>query len=155
MLRNYGSREKNHHEIIGYNHRLDEMQAAFLRIKLRHLNGANKQKAQLAALYSKHLSPVFTIPTTESGYEDAWHIFPIRHPDRDRLKSYLKEEGIETLIHYPIPPHRQKALQGKLRETNFPISDEIHNTILSLPCSSMHSREDIHRVIQAANCFSG
>jgi dTDP-4-amino-4,6-dideoxygalactose transaminase len=151
MLRNYGSKEKNHHELIGFNHRLDEMQAAFLRIKLKHLDRINKHKAKLAALYLKHLPSALIKPTVERGYEDAWHIFPIRHSDRNLLKSDLKKHGIETLIHYPIPPHKQKALQGKLQAKTYPISEEIHQTILSLPCSSIHSESEILEVIHSVN----
>lgn len=151
LLRNYGSKEKNHHELIGFNHRLDEMQAAFLRIKLKHLDRINKHKTKLAALYLKHLSAALIKPIVEEGYEDAWHIFPIRHADRDVLKSDLKKQGIETLIHYPIPPHKQKALQGKLHEETYPISEEIHKTVLSLPCSSIHSESEILEVIQYVN----
>ncbi len=151
MLRNYGSRKKNHHELIGFNHRLDELQAAFLRIKLKYLDKINKHKAKLAALYLEHLSPALIKPTVEKGYEDAWHIFPIRHSQRNLLKSKLKKDGIETLIHYPIPPHMQKAFQGKFRKESYPICEEIHNTVLSLPCSSIHSESEIMQVIQSVN----
>ncbi|HSX10697.1 MAG TPA: DegT/DnrJ/EryC1/StrS family aminotransferase [Chlamydiales bacterium] len=148
LMRNYGSKGKNHHEIVGYNHRLDELQAAFLRIKLKRLDEINRHKAKLAALYLRYLPSDLILPVVENGYEDVWHIFAIRHPDRDGWKSYLQENQIETMIHYPIPPHKQKALQGKLQEELFPLSEEIHRTILSLPCSFMHSEEEILRVIE-------
>jgi dTDP-4-amino-4,6-dideoxygalactose transaminase len=152
-LRNYGSMDKNVHELIGFNHRLDEMQAAFLRIKLKALDQINRHKSKLAKLYLERLSPEFNQPICERGYEDVWHIFPIRHPARDELKSYLKKEGVETLIHYPTPPHRQRALRGKIKEQYFPISDEIHRTILSLPCSYIHSEQEILEVADIANRF--
>lgn len=151
LLRNYGSKVKNHHELVGFNHRLDEMQAAFLRVKLKHLDRINRHKEGLAALYLKHLSPKFIGSTEEAGYGDAWHIFPIRHPKRDLLKTHLEQQGIKTLIHYPIPPHRQKALEGMFEEGGYPIADEIHQTILSLPCSSIHTQEEIFRVIEMVN----
>lgn len=153
MLRNYGSRDKNVHELIGFNHRLDELQAAFLRIKLKALDQINRHKSKLAQLYLNHLSPDFIQPISERGFEDVWHIFPIRHPARDELKSYLKKEGVETLIHYPTPPHRQPALRGKMREEGLPIADEIHQTILSLPCSFIHSEQEILEVAEITNRF--
>lgn len=150
MLRNYGSREKNVHELIGFNHRLDELQAAFLRIKLRYLDQINHHKSKLARLYLEHLSLEFILPVTERGYEDVWHIFAIRHSARDELKSFLKEKGIETLIHYPTPPHRQRAFHWK---GDFPIADEIHQTILSLPCSFIHSEREILEIADITNRF--
>ena len=153
ILRNYGCRDKNDHELLGFSNRLDEMQAAFLRIKLRHLDNINGHKAELAALYLQHLSPEFIKPIRETGYEDVWHIFPIRYAARDKLRDYLKKRGVKTLIHYPTPPHRQKILIERFKNETFPISDEIHRTILSLPCSFMHSKNEILEVIQLLNHF--
>jgi dTDP-4-amino-4,6-dideoxygalactose transaminase len=153
MLRNYGSKEKNCHEVVGFNNRLDELQAAFLRIKLRYLNRINQHKAKLATLYLQHLPSELIQPVVTAGYEDVWHIFPIRHPARNELKSHLKINGVETLIHYPTPPHRQNALKGRFENQSFPISDELHQTILSLPCSSIHTEDEILEVAQLINQF--
>lgn len=153
LLRNYGSLEKNCHEIIGFNKKLDELQAAFLRIKLKHLDQMNRHKANLASLYLNHLKDEFIKPILQEGYKDAWHIFTIRHPEREQLRAYLKNHGVETLIHYPTPPHMQKALKNRFQGQSFSISEEIHRTILSLPCSFIHSEEEILKVINLLNQF--
>jgi len=90
----------------------------------------------------------------EHGYEDVYHIFNIRHPQRDRLKTYLLEHGIGTEIHYPVPPHRQKAMAGVFNGQTFPIAEEIHKTTLSLPCSYWHSPAQIEQVIERLNAFN-
>jgi len=153
ILRNYGSARKYHNELIGINSRLDEMQAALLSIKLAHLDGINSHKRKLAALYHQGLGDDFIKPVIEEGFFDVYHIYNIRHPQRDALKTYLAGKGIGTEIHYPVPPHRQKALQGILGNNTFPIADEIHSTTLSLPISTCHSEEDITRVIGVMNLF--
>ncbi|TKC59250.1 DegT/DnrJ/EryC1/StrS family aminotransferase [Pedobacter hiemivivus] len=152
QLRNYGSEKKYHNGIVGYNSRLDEIQAAFLRIKLPHLREINAHKKKLASIYHLGLSNDFIKPVINSDFINVYHIFNIRHQERDRLKDYLLANHIGTEIHYPISPHRQKALKA-MNHLNYPISSEIHKTTLSLPCSFAHQTDDIHRVVDVLNKF--
>lgn len=153
MLRNYGSSKKYYNEYIGYNSRLDELQAAFLRVKLRHLDEINRHKRNLASIYTDNLNSSFKLPVTQKDFFDVFHIYNIRHSNRDKLKNYLLENGIKTEIHYPVAPHKQKALES-LSDLSFPISDEIHNTTLSLPISTFHSETDILNIIEVLNAFN-
>jgi dTDP-4-amino-4,6-dideoxygalactose transaminase len=152
-LRNYGSQQKYHNQEAGFNSRLDELQAAFLSVKLEKLNEIIAHKRTLAALYLDSLREDFIKPVVEDSYSDVYHIFNIRHPQRDELRAYLLEKGIKTEIHYPVPPYRQQALQGVIPEGNFSISEAIHQTTLSLPLSFGHSIEDIQKVIEVLNGF--
>ena len=154
MLRNYGSAKKYYNEAIGLNSRLDELQAAFLSVKLPGLDRCNEHKRGLAALYQQGLGDRFVKPVVADGYNDVYHIYAIRHPRRDALKAYLAAQGIGTEIHYPVPPHRQHALRGMF-PGRYPITEEIHASILSLPVSTCHTAEDIHRVIEIMNRFEG
>lgn len=153
QLRNYGSSTKYYNERIGVNSRLDEVQASFLSIKLQALDEINAHKRRLAALYQQHLNSDFILPVVHDDYGDVFHIFNIRHPRRDDLKNYLWQNGIGTEIHYPLPPHRQKALQPLLESKQYPIAEEIHRTTLSLPCSYCHTPENIIQVIETMNAF--
>ncbi|WP_241254850.1 MULTISPECIES: DegT/DnrJ/EryC1/StrS family aminotransferase [Sphingobacterium] len=153
-LRNYGSSAKYVFDEVGYNSRLDELQAAFLSVKLKYLDKITVHKQMLAAIYRSELKSDFILPVVEGGFEDVYHIFAIRHAERDRLKTYLVDNGIGTEIHYPIAPHQQKAMQGILSGANYPISEEIHRTILSLPISYGHTEADISRVVEVMNKFS-
>jgi dTDP-4-amino-4,6-dideoxygalactose transaminase len=153
MLRNYGSLRKYYNEMVGFNSRLDEMQAAMLSIKLAGLDRLNDHKRKLAALYHQELRNDFVKPVMLDDFFDVYHIYNIRHPRRDELKTYLAENGIGTEIHYPVPPHRQKALHGIFEDKKYPLADEIHATTLSLPISTCHSDEDITRVIEIMNRF--
>jgi dTDP-4-amino-4,6-dideoxygalactose transaminase len=152
-LRNYGSGVKYYNDLIGYNSRLDEIQAGFLSIKLKSLNCIIDHKRTLANLYIRYLKKDFIIPVVDNDYFDVYHIFNIRHPQRDRLKEYLLNAGIKTEIHYPVPPHQQTALQQCFAGECYPISEEIHATTLSLPISYIHSIDDILRVIDSLNSF--
>jgi dTDP-4-amino-4,6-dideoxygalactose transaminase len=153
-LRNYGSRIKYQNDYVGFNSRLDEIQAAFLSVKLNYLDKINLHKRKLAQLYLKGLKPDFIKPAVSDDYYDVYHIFNIRHSKRDALKEFLLKNNIKTDIHYPIPPHKQKALQGILDDNDsYPISEEIHKTTLSLPISYGHTEEDICTVIEAINRF--
>lgn len=152
-LRNYGSDVKYYNEIVGYNSRLQEMQAGFLSIKLKHLNEINDHKRKLAKIYLDNLKDDFIKPVVNENYYDVFHIFNIRHPKRDELKNYLLKNEIKTDIHYPVPPHKQKAMEGIITENNFPISEEIHATTLSLPISFFHKEEDIYKVVEVLNKF--
>jgi dTDP-4-amino-4,6-dideoxygalactose transaminase len=151
-LRNYGSKVKYVNDYIGYNSRLDEIQAGFLSIKLEALNKINQHKRDLAKLYLTHLKDSFIKPKVDNDYYDVYHIFNIRHPQRDKLREFLLNNGIKTEIHYPIPPHRQKAMRGII-EGDYPISEEIHATTLSLPISYFHTSDDVLKVIEALNSF--
>ncbi|SDJ56234.1 dTDP-4-amino-4,6-dideoxygalactose transaminase [Pedobacter sp. ok626] len=153
QLRNYGSEKKYHNSIVGYNSRLDEIQAAFLRIKLPYLEAINNHKNRLAEIYLKGLKSDFIMPVVKEGFDNVYHIFNIRHPERDQIRSYLMDHNIGTEIHYPVAPHQQKAMR-QMQHLNFPVSTEIHRTTLSLPCSYAHTPEDILRVVDVLNQFS-
>jgi dTDP-4-amino-4,6-dideoxygalactose transaminase len=153
QLRNYGSGRKYYNEIVGYNNRLDEMQAAFLSVKLKRLDQMNSHRNKLAALYRVHLSGEYILPVSERDYYDVYHIFNIRHPRRDQLQQYMAEKGIGTVIHYPVPPHRQKALTDNFIGMDYPVADEIHNTTLSIPCSFCHTENEIMEVIDVLNNY--
>ncbi|RZK11022.1 MAG: aminotransferase, partial [Flavobacterium sp.] len=103
-------------------------------------------------IYMSELQDRFIKPLTDELYDHVYHIFNIRHPERDQIQAYLQEQGIGTEIHYPIPPHKQKALKS-MNNLDFPISSEIHATTLSLPCSFAHSENDIRKVVQILNAY--
>ncbi|MCG2613426.1 DegT/DnrJ/EryC1/StrS family aminotransferase [Terrimonas sp. NA20] len=153
QLRNYGSEKKYHNNMVGFNSRLDEIQAAFLAIKLKHLDRINQHKRELAQIYDQGLNDQFIMPVKQDDYEDVHHIYPIRHPERDKLRQYLLDHEIRTEVHYPIPPHRQKAMQGVIEKDDYSLTTEIHDTVLSLPVSACHSAEEIHRVVEMLNRF--
>ncbi len=151
-LRNYGSRIKYQNEYVGFNSRLDEVQAGFLSIKLASLDKITQHKRYLANLYFENLKNDFIKPVVDADYFDVYHIYNIRHPKRDQLREYLIGNNIKTEIHYPIAPHKQKAMMGII-EGEYPISEEIHSTTLSLPISFCHNVNDILRVIEIMNLF--
>ncbi|RXF69201.1 DegT/DnrJ/EryC1/StrS family aminotransferase [Arcticibacter tournemirensis] len=151
-LRNYGSKEKYVNELVGYNSRLDEIQAAFLSIKLRSLDAINKHKRALASLYQQNLKDDFIKPLIQPDHYDVYHIYAVRHPQRTKLREYLLKHGVKTEVHYPVPPHQQKALQDRLKGS-YPISEEIHRTTLSLPVSYFHTEDQIYTVIKLLNSF--
>lgn len=152
-LRNYGSSVKYINEIIGFNSRLDELQAAFLRIKLNGLDSIIEQKRKSAKLYLDHLREDFIKPVVDPDYFDVYHIFTIRHPKRELLQQYLLKNEIQTMIHYPIAPHKQPALQGFFKGESYSITEEINNTTLSLPISYIHTVDEIYKVIEVMNKF--
>ncbi len=154
QLRNYGSDKKYHNEMIGYNSRLDELQAACLRIKLPHLQKMNEHKRRLADIYINNLNDNFILPHHSDNQYHVYHIFNIRHVERDKLKDYLKDNNIYTEIHYPVAPHRQNALKDFFKTKKFPISEEIHSTTLSLPCSFSNTEEEIYRTVEVLNKFN-
>ncbi|WP_232282950.1 DegT/DnrJ/EryC1/StrS aminotransferase family protein [Pedobacter sp. BAL39] len=151
-LRNYGCHEKYHNKYIGINSRLDEIQAGFLSVKLPFLNDINNHKKKLAERYHEGLMYDFIRPVIHEDYQDVNHIYTVRHPQRDELRAYLLENNIRTEIHYPIPPHQQEALSNRL-EGDYPISELIHRTTLSLPLSYSHTVADIDKVIEIMNKF--
>lgn len=152
-LRNYGSQKKYYNEVVGYNSRLDEVQAAFLSIKLRRLDDINAHKRSLAKMYLDQLNDQFIKPIVQEGYFDVYHIFNIRHPKRDELRDYLLSKDIKTDIHYPVAPIDQQAMKGILDGQDSEIAREIHATTLSLPISFFHKKEEIQTVIDALNAF--
>ena len=151
-LRNYGSKKKYFNQYVGYNSRLDELQAAFLLKKLPDLSVVTSHKRTLAGLYRQHLPTQLLHPAALHPEEDVHHIFPIRHQQRDALKQFLLDSNIKTEIHYPLPPHRQVAMQGNLKG-DYPVADLIHNTILSLPISAATSVEEVVQVCEAIRQF--
>ena len=134
-LRNYGSRTKYVHEVQGINSRLDDLQAAILRVKLRHLGAWNERRRRAAQRYLEAFADLpITLPVEAPDAESVWHLFVIRSLDRDRLLRELRADGVETLIHYPIPPHRQGAYQGTpLAHSSLPIAERLAGEVLSLP----------------------
>ena len=153
MLRNYGSAKKYHFEDIGQNSRLDEIQAGFLTVKLEKLDQINKHKRLLAKIYLKNLKQDYILPQEDENYYHVYHIFNIRHTKRDDIKTYLFKHGIQTDIHYPLPPHKQKAMINTIGDSTYPISEEIHATTLSLPISYWHTEDDIYQVISVLNSY--
>jgi dTDP-4-amino-4,6-dideoxygalactose transaminase len=152
-LRNYGSKQKYVNRYLGLNSRLDEIQAALLRIKLRHLDKMTAHKRALAQVYFAHLPGWIEKPVHRDDEFDVFHIFGVRHARRDHLKEHLLNCGIKTEIHYPIPPHRQEAIRNIIKG-HFPVADELHATELSLPISNGHTIEDIHAVCSAIRDFA-
>lgn len=155
MFRNYGSRRKYHNEVVGLNSRLDEVQAAVLNVKLKHLDEINRHKRELASIYFSELSGVdtLTLPFVSESTTDVYHIFNIRTPRRAELRDHLISHGIGTEIHYPVSPHRQEAMKPFLGGNEYPISEEIHRTTLSLPASFGHSVDDVAEVCAVIRDF--
>ncbi|MEM7367603.1 MAG: DegT/DnrJ/EryC1/StrS family aminotransferase [Bacteroidota bacterium] len=157
ILRNYGSQKKYFNEVKGLNSRLDEAHAATLLVKLPHLDSWNEERNQIANWYTTHLQAATDIhlPVLAEGATSVYHIYLIRSPQRDALQSYLKEKGIGTLIHYPIPPHLQQAYQELgFTKGDFPIAEEIAETCLSLPIYPGLSREEVRYICACIQQFS-
>lgn len=149
-LANYGSRSKYDHQLAGFNSRLDELQAAFLCVRLAHLAEWNARRAALASRYLKELAgvPGLTLPSAPERIEPSWHIFAIRHPQRDQLHERLTQAGIGTMIHYPIPPHLSGAYaDAGWKAGDFPVSEELSRTELSLPMGPHVSADQGQAVI--------
>lgn len=151
VLRNYGSRVKYVNEVQGYNSRLDEIQAAILRVKLRRMDTWNARRARIAETYTTSLSECgLILPVVPDGLEPAWHLYVIRHPERDVLQSDLQARGIQTLIHYPVPPHRQQAYASLgIKYEVLPIANRIADEVLSLPIGPHLSTEEQAAVVEA------
>ena len=158
-LRNYSSDVKYHFPYRGTNSRLDEIQAAWLRVKLPHLDADNARRAEIAARYCREIAnPLVTLPdnrTIEQSnnrtiLSNVWHVFPVRVERRDEFQAYLTEKGIQTVIHYPIPPHRQPAYT-EWHGFSLPITEKIHETIISLPISPVMTDDEVSEVIAAVN----
>jgi dTDP-4-amino-4,6-dideoxygalactose transaminase len=152
LLRNYGSQIKYENQIRGFNSRLDELQAAFLREKLKVLDYQNEQRKEIAKIYLEELSQLqsITLPYVANWANPVWHQFVIRSSRRDELITKIKQNGVETMIHYPIPPHKQEAYLGmKLNDKEFPISEKIHKEVLSLPITPGMTTKDVETVINS------
>jgi dTDP-4-amino-4,6-dideoxygalactose transaminase len=153
-FRNYGSKKKYYNRYIGYNSRLDEMQAAVLNAKLPHLNRINEHKNRLATIYLNGITRnKFLLPVVQDDYYDTHHIFPIRSETRDSLKTFLQDHGVLTEIHYPVSPNKQEAYKSLFLMNQFPVSEKIHETELSLPISFGASEDDIEYVVSVLNSF--
>ena len=155
-LRNYGSRVKYYNSHKGFNSRLDEMQAALLRVKLKRLDEWNARRLKIAASYLELLEGAgLVLPFVAEGAEPVWHQFVIRTPRRDDLQKHLAGAGIETLIHYPVPPHLQEAYgEMALTKGSFPVAEAIHGEVLSLPIGPHMPEQNVSRVVQGVRSFS-
>lgn len=153
-LHNYGSEVKYYNDFIGINSRLDELQAAFLNVKLPYLNVENEKRRAVAKRYLKDIiNEEILLPDWDFSARHVFHLFVVRTKNRDALQHYLSENGIQTMIHYPVAPHKQKALQP-WKELSFPITEKIHDEVLSLPISPVMTEEEIDHVIQVLNAYS-
>lgn len=152
-LRNYGSLKKYVHLYKGINSRLDELQAAVLDVKLPHLDADNGRRREIARYYRANIhNPLITLPQTYDENAHVWHIFAIRTPQRDALQKALADNGIETNIHYPTPPHKQGAY-AEWKDQSYLISEQIHREELSLPISPVLTDEEVSQVVLACNQF--
>jgi len=152
-LRNYGTSSKYINDFVGQNSRLDEMQAAILSAKLPALEPENAYRRWLARLYLDGIRhPDIQLPPADTLADDAWHLFVIRHPQRDALRGYLADTGIQTAVHYPVPPHRQNAYP-EWHGLSFPITEQIHEEVLSLPLNPSLTETDIRLIIHRINQF--
>jgi len=153
-LANYGSNQKYVNIYKGLNSRLDEIQAAILDVKLKYIDSENQKRIDIAKHYISEIkNPKIILPELpENENEHVWHLFVIRTENRDELQNYLTEKNIQTLIHYPIPPHQQNAY-NEWNNMSFPISEKIHNEVLSLPISPVLEDEEIQTIIKVLNNF--
>jgi dTDP-4-amino-4,6-dideoxygalactose transaminase len=152
-LRNYGSEQKYHNEFIGVNSRLDELQAAFLNVKLPHLDKENEARKTIVKRYLGEIkNDKITLPYWDKSSNNIFHLFVVRTENRQALQDYLKQNGIDTLIHYPIPPHKQKAL-AQWNTLSFPITEKIHREVISLPLSPVMTEEEVTSVITIINQY--
>lgn len=147
QLRNYGSMVKYQHDLAGYNSRLDELQAAFLRSKLAVLDAWNERRRQVARQYSRLLANTgITLPVVPDHADPVWHLYVIRSKDRNALKSHLEQQGISTVIHYPTPPHRQRCY-AEFAGLHLPVSETLASEVLSLPMDPLMDAADVERVV--------
>ncbi|MFK8297320.1 DegT/DnrJ/EryC1/StrS family aminotransferase [Capnocytophaga cynodegmi] len=158
-LRNYGSHQKYHNLVTGVNSRLDEIQAAMLSIKLKYLDKETAHRRKIANLYLKEIqNPLIKLPLKDVNAENysqhVWHLFVVRVENRERFQQYLTENGIQTLIHYPIPPHKQQAYK-EWNSLSLPISEKIHDEVISLPMSPTQTLEETQRIIEICRSFKG
>jgi dTDP-4-amino-4,6-dideoxygalactose transaminase len=154
-LLNYGSKEKYRNIYQGVNSRLDELQAAFLSVKLKYLDQDSEIRRNISRRYnSEIINPLIILPNALNELAHVWHLYVVRTENRDLFQNYLSEKGIQTVIHYPIPPHKQQAYK-ELKNEIFPKSELIHDTIISIPLNISMSDTDVSTVINACNSYSG
>lgn len=156
VLRNYGSQQKYYNEVVGYNSRLDELQAAVLRVKLQELPEWTRQRQQVAAWYNQQLAGIadLRLPVVAEGATHVYHLYVVHTPYRDALQQHLTAAGIGTMIHYPVPPHRQQAYQFmQVPMDSFPIAEELAATCLSLPMWPGMTEEHVAAVAAAVRLF--
>ncbi|OCB75369.1 DegT/DnrJ/EryC1/StrS family aminotransferase [Flavobacterium crassostreae] len=152
-LLNYGSHQKYHNTYKGVNSRLDELQAAFLGVKLKKLDSETALKRSIALRYQTEITnPKILLPQANNPLAHVWHLFVVRTEDRKAFQDYLKTNQIETLIHYPVPPHQQEAYK-EWRDLRFPVSEKIHQTVLSLPLSAVLTKPEVDRIICVINAY--
>lgn len=152
-LRNYGSDVKYHFPYRGTNSRLDEVQAAWLRVKLPHLDADNARRREIAARYLAEITnPAIVQPAPVAADANVWHVYPVRTPRRDSFQKYLAERGVQTVIHYPIPPHRQPAYT-EWHDLSLPITEAIHDTVISLPISPVLTNGEVSEIVAAVNAW--
>lgn len=150
-LGNYGSHKKYENLYKGINSRLDEIQSAMMRVKLKYLDEETQKRQEIATYYLQNIkNKNIVLPTITCKDHHVWHLFVIRTQKRDELQKYLADNGIQTLIHYPIPPHKQVAYREWNNES-YPISEQIHSEVLSLPISGVQSLEDTKKIVQVIN----
>jgi dTDP-4-amino-4,6-dideoxygalactose transaminase len=156
VIGNYGSEVKYYNETKGINSRLDEFQAAFLRVKLAKLDEWNDRRKHTAKEYLRALAgiPDLTLPHVPDWADPVWHLFMVRHPQRDLLQKHLTAKGVVTIIHYPVPPHLQKAYaESGYRRGSFPISEKLADEVLSLPMSAHQSEAETSYVVEQLSTF--
>ena len=153
-IANYGSNKKYTNLYKGLNSRLDEIQAGILNIKLKYLDQDNKIRQEIAKYYRENITnPLITLPKIKEGEEShVWHIFPIMTEDRNKLQIYLMNKGIQTLIHYPVPPHKQEAYK-EWNNLSYPITEKIHNEELSIPISPVLTKKEQNIIVDALNSY--
>lgn len=152
-MRNYGFRKKNYSNLIGINSRLDDFQALFLCEKLKKLDKMNNHKVKLAKVYDKLLTNKLKKPLITKNKTNIFHIYPIRLRRREELTNFLLKNKVQALCHYPVPPHKQNSLKKFFKNQKYPISEKIHNTVMSLPISFSHSEKDVRYVCKIINKF--
>jgi dTDP-4-amino-4,6-dideoxygalactose transaminase len=152
-FRNYGSHKKYHNIYLGINSRLDEIQAAILEIKLRYLDVDNSKRSKVAEYYMRYIvNPLVRLPKVAKHVVPVWHLFVVRVKNREKFKKHLEDNGIQTVIHYPVPPHKQPAYSG-LNNCSYPVTETIHNEVISLPISPIMTTEEIKRVVELVNTY--
>ncbi len=152
-LGNYGSEVKYHNAYKGINSRLDELQAALLSVKLKHLDIEIERRQTIANAFLNGIkNPKIKLPLIQYQEQHVWHLFVVRVEDRANFQSYLTEKGIQTVIHYPIPPHKQKAY-SELNQLSFPLTEKIHEQVLSLPISPVLTNTEVQKIIDVVNGF--
>lgn len=157
VLRNYGSEKRYYNEVVGYNSRLDELQAGLLRVKLGHISELEEEREKIVKRYLEEIkNPLIQLPKLRDNCTHVWHLFVIRVENRDKFQKYLEENGIGSVIHYPIPPHLSEAYKYLgYKKGDFPITEKYAETVLSLPLYNGMTKEEIDYVIEKINKYRG